>query len=114
MLTKEEWLLTRDLHSKAFSISEISRVTGHDRKTVRKYLNRKTAPEFQKRPTRSGKLDPYKPYILKKLNESPYSTAYLLREIQKMGFNGGRTIVKDFVGKVRPKKGVNAVLPHDR
>jgi transposase len=103
MLTKEEWLLIRDLHSNAFSISEIARVIGHDRKTVRKYLNQETAPEPQKHPTRPSKLDPYKPYILKKLNEGPHSTAYLLREIQKMGFDGGRTIVKDFVGKVRHK-----------
>jgi transposase len=113
MLTKEEWLLIRDLHSKAFNTSEIARVIGHDRKTVRKYLNLETAPEFQKRPTRPSKLDPYKPYIIEKLNEGPYSTAYLLREIQKMGFDGGRTIVKDFVGKVRPKIDT-VILRYDR
>jgi len=103
MLKKEEWLLIRDLHSKAFSISEISRKTGHDRKTVRKYLNRETAPESQKLTTRPSKLDPYKPYILKKLNEGPNSAAYIFSEIQKTGFDGGRTIVKDFVRKARPK-----------
>jgi hypothetical protein len=104
MLTKEEWLLIWDLHSKAFNISEIARVTGYARETVRKYLNLETAPEPQKRPTRSSKLNPYKPYMLKKLNEGPYSTAYLLREIQEMGFDGRITIVKDFVRKIRPKK----------
>jgi transposase len=114
MLTKEEWLLIRDLHSKAYSISEIARVTGYARETIRKYLNLEKAPEFQKRPTRSSKLDPYKPYILQKIDEGPYTAAQLFREIQKMGFDGRITIVKDFVGKVRPKKGGNAVLRHDR
>jgi transposase len=104
MLTKEEWLSIRDLHSKAYSISEIARITGYARETVRKYINLETAPKFQKRPTRPSKLDPYKPYILKKLNEEgSYTAAQLFREIQKMGFGGGRTIVKDFVGKVRPR-----------
>ncbi len=114
MLTKEEWLFIHNLYSKGFSVSEISRRTGYARETVRKYLNRETAPEFQKRPTRPSKLDPYKPYILKKLNEGPYSAARLFREIQEMGFDGGTTIVKDFIGKVRPKKVVPAVLRYDR
>ena len=103
MLKKEEWLLIQELHSQFLRISEIARKTGHDRETVRKYLNLKTAPEPYKRPTRPSKLDPYKPYILKRLNEGPYATARIFREIQKMGFNGGETIVYIFVRKVRPK-----------
>ena len=103
MLTKEEWLLIQDLHSQVLNISEIARETGHDRKTVRKYLNLKTEPEPQKRSARPSKLDPYKPYILKRLNEGPYPAAHLFREIQKMGFDGRITIVKDFVKEVRLK-----------
>jgi transposase len=113
MLKKEEWLLIQLLHSKGFCISKIARQTGFARKTVRKYLNRKTAPEPQKRPGRKSKLDPYKPYILEKLNEGPYSAARLFREIQKMGFDGGETIVKDFIKEVRPKKGVTEVPGYD-
>ena len=64
MLKMEEWLLIRDLYSQGFRISEISRKTGFDRKTVRKYLRLKTLPEPQKRPERKSKLDPFKPYIL--------------------------------------------------
>ena len=103
MLKKEEWLLIQELHSQVLNISEIARKTGHDRETVRKYLNLKTVPEPYKRPTRPSKLDPYKPYILKRLNEGPYAAARLFREIQKMGFDGGETIVHNFVRKVRPK-----------
>lgn len=57
------------LHSKGFCISEIARQIDHDRKTVRKYLNLKTALEPSKRPTRPSKLDPYKPYIFKRINK---------------------------------------------
>ena len=79
----EEWLLIRDLYSQGFSISKIARQTGYARETVRKYLNKKTVPEPQKRPGRKSKLDPYKPYILEKLNEGPYTASRLYREIKE-------------------------------
>jgi transposase len=113
MLKMEEWLLIRDLYSQGLNISEISERTGYDRKTVRKYLQLKTLPEPQKCPPRKSKLDPYKPYLLEKINENHYTAARLFREIQKMGFDGGETIVKDFVRKVRPKQGVPAVLRYE-
>ena len=69
MLKLEEWLLIRDLYLQGFNISEISRRTGYARETVRKYLNKKTGPEPQKRPPKPSKLDPYKPYIQEKINE---------------------------------------------
>jgi len=103
MLKKEECLLIQVLHSKGFCISEMARQTDHDRKTVRKYLNLKTAPEPYKRPTRPSKLDPYKPYILKRINKGPCASARLYHEIQNMGFDGGETIVKDFVRKAKSK-----------
>jgi len=86
MLKKEEWLLIRDLYSQGLSISKISERTGHDRKIVREYLRRKTAPEPQKHPKRQSKLDPYKDYIIRKLNEGPYTAVRLFREIKENGF----------------------------
>jgi len=113
MLNMEEWLLIRELFHRGFSISEISRQTGFDRKTIRKYLQQKTVPEPKKRPPRPSKLDPYKPYLQEKLNEGPYTAARLFREIQEKGFDGGETIVRDYIRKVRPKQGVPAVLRYE-
>ena len=109
----EEWLLIRDLYSQGFSISEIARQTGFDRKTVKKYLKLRILPEPQKRSGRRSKLDPFKPYILEKLKEGPYTAARLYREIKEMGFDGGKTIVKDFVQKVRPEQGIPAVFRYE-
>ena len=113
MLKIEEWLMIRDLYSQGFNISEIAKQTGFDRKTVSKYLRLKTLPEPQKRPKRKSKLDPFKPYILEKLKEGPYTAARLYREIKKMGYEGGKTIVKDFVQKVRPQNRINAILRYE-
>jgi len=114
MLKKEKWLLIRDLHSQGLNISEIARETGYDRKTVGKYIRLKKAPELQKRPNRQSKLDPYKDYMIRKLNEGPYTAARLFREIKEMGFDGGKTIVKDFVRTVRLQQEMYAVLRYDR
>jgi len=113
MLNMEEWLLIRELFHRGFSISEISRQTGFDRKTIRKYLQQKTVPEPKKRPPRPSKLDPYKTYLQEKLNEGPFTASRLFREIQEKGFDGGETIVRDFIRKVRPKQGVPAVLRYE-
>src|SRR5450759_5206894 len=54
-------------------------------------------------------LDQFKDHIIKKLNEAPFTASRLFREIRDMGFKGKCTIVRDFVRKVRPETGVQAV-----
>ncbi len=84
MLKMEEWLLIRDLYSQGFSISEIARKTGFDRKIVKKYLKLRTLPEPQKRPGRKSKLDPFKPYILEKLKLGDKTINYFLKNINRV------------------------------
>lgn len=105
--------MIRELHAQGFNITEISDKTGFDRKTVRKYLNLTTIPEPKPRAKRKSKLDDYKDYIINKLHEGPFTAARLFREIQEMGFTGKSTIVTDFVRKVRPKQGVQAVYRYE-
>jgi transposase len=109
----EEWLMIRDLYAQGLSIKAISKKTGFDRKTVRKYLNITSLPESKKRAKKASKLDEYKDYITTKLHEGPYTASRLYREIQEMGFTGKYTIVKDFIRKVRPEYGVVAVLRYE-
>lgn len=101
--------MLRELHAQGFSITDISDKTGYDRKTVKKYLNSTTIPEPKQRAKKESMLDQYKDHIIKKLDEAPFTASRLFREIREMGFNGKCTIVRDFVRKVRPVKGVQAV-----
>jgi transposase len=105
--------MIRDLYAQGLSIKAISKKTGFDRKTVRKYLNITSLPESKKRAKKASKLDEYKDYVTTKLHEGPYTASRLYREIQEMGFTGQYTIVKDFVRKVRPEYGVVAVLRYE-
>lgn len=69
--------------------------------TVSKWLAR---PQYQRRqaPQRSSKLDAYKGTILGLLAKHDYSCAQLLPRLQEAGYQGGYSILKEFVRQVRP------------
>ena len=60
MLRVEERFVIRELYGRGVSISEIARLTGHDRKTIRAALSQPLLPAPRPaRPPRASKLDPY-------------------------------------------------------
>ena len=71
--------MIRHLQTEGLSISEISRQTGHDRKTVRKYLAEDGIRTHQVRKARGSILDPYKDYIKDRLEDFPFSSIRILR-----------------------------------
>jgi transposase len=105
--------MLRDLFNEGLSISEIARQKGHDRKTIRKYITIETPPLGKDRPEKPGKLDPFKDYIIRRLNEHSFSALRLYREIQDQGFTGKYGIVKNFIREVRPKNDVPAVYRYE-
>lgn len=113
MLEKEEWVLIRVISKKlkeGVSISEIARETGHDRKTIRKYLLSQQEPRYRAT-TRESKLDPYKEYIRVRLNEVPGLTNQrILREIKERGYTGSRSILSEFTIPLRKQSTNEAVV----
>ena len=105
--------MLRDSFDEGLSISEIARQTGHDRKTIRKYINSDVPPTRNKRSRNPGKIAPFKEYIISRLNEHPLSASRIYREIQEKVFTGKYGIVKNFVRKVRPKIEVPAVYRYE-
>lgn len=67
MLREESCMEIRILKQQGKSEREISRLTGHSRTTIRKYLASGTVPAYQARPKRIGKLDPFKDYIRERI-----------------------------------------------
>ena len=102
--------MLKDLYNQGWSISEIARRTGYNRRTVSKYAKAMVPPAAKNRPAKSSKLEGYKDYVIQRLNSVPLLTASrIYHEIKGMGFTGKYTIVKDFVKNVRPPAGVQAV-----
>ena len=80
------------------SVSAISKLTGYDRKTVRKYLlNPEGVPDYGPRVAEPSKLDPHKPFLADRLKAGVWNAQVLLREIRQHGYGGGYTILKDWL-----------------
>ena len=89
------------LHRQGHSIRAIARMSGHSRNTVRKVLAANSPSDF-KTPKRASKLDPFKDYLKKRINECNLSGVRLLEEIRAMGYDGGYTILKTYLRTLRP------------
>ena len=101
------------MHKKGLFISEIARITGHDRKTIRKLIKLNGPPKPAKR-GRAGKLDPFKDYLKQRLGEGCSKAALLFEEIQAMGFTGRDRIVRKFLKPYRPLIKAKAQLPGNK
>ncbi len=89
------------LHRQGHGIKAIARKLGISKNTVRKYLNPPMEyPTYSQRPTRPCKLDPYKAYLLKRIEAAkPHwiPAVVLLREIKGQGYDGGITQLRSFI-----------------
>ncbi len=100
----------RRMDREGASVAAISRATGHDPKTVRKYVDMDDfspkPPERQKRPS---VLDPYKPFIDDILEQDTrvwrkqrHSTTRIFERLRdERGYDGGLTVVSTYVARRR-------------
>lgn len=94
------------LHRQGHSIRAISRQMGIARNTVRSYLRELArTPTYGPRTARASKLDPFKPYLLERIEAAkPYwiPATVLHREITAHGFDGKEGIIKNFIRQFKP------------
>lgn len=93
-----------ELHRQGLSVSAIAERTGHDRKTVRKYIQEGlAAPKYKPRHPRPTVIEPFEAYLRERVAAWPELTGErLLREVRALGYTGGRTALNDFLRTVRP------------
>jgi len=99
----EQWAEVRRLHFvRGLSQREIRRRTGLHRDTIRNAINSDKPPKYE-RAAVGSKLDPFKDEIRRLLLEDPKLPGQRVRElIAELGFDGGKTIVDDYLREVRP------------
>lgn len=110
MLKVEDRFMIKDLYRRGMTISDIALATGHDRKTVRGVLNGPVIPPPQKRKPRVKKLDPYVPYLERRIEEGVLNCNKLLDEIRRQGYQGGKSLVKNFVQPYREARQQEATV----
>lgn len=101
MLRSGEILDLREMYEQGLSISEMARRTGRDRKTIRKWVTSQGLPKKRKRQVGS-KLDPFKPFILERMQKGVTNAAKMLRLLQERGYTGKVRILRAFMAPYRP------------
>jgi transposase len=87
-----------ELKRQGLSIQAISKLTGFDRKTIRKYLLKpEGTPVYGPRPARPSKLDAFKAYIEERMKAGVWNAQVLVRELRTRGYDGSYTILKDWL-----------------
>ena len=104
MIDYETYVRIRNLFAReGLKYSQIADEMGLDCRTVAKWANEN---RYRPRRTsqRASKLDPFKNEIVQMLEKHPYSSIQIFQHIRANGFEGGMTIVSDYVRKIRPPK----------
>jgi transposase len=103
MLDYETFCQIRDhLNRQQLSVAQTARALGLDVRTVAKWANEE---QFHPRKSvpRVSKLDAFKGQIVRWLDTHPYSAQQIYQRLCEAGYTGGRTIVKDYIHRVRPR-----------
>lgn len=104
MITREVCMDIKVMHRNGLSIRKIARATGLHRKTVAKYIESNSLPEYTKTQQRESILNPYRQIIEDYLEEDAYQATWIFDKLTRMGYAGGYTTVKTFVQSIKEKK----------
>ena len=94
--------MIRELPRQGLSISEISRQTGHDRRTIRKIPDDPRHPAPCERRKRGSNLDPYKPYLRRQTAAGVLNAVELVQEVRRQDYTGGITLFRQFLHPLQP------------
>ena len=91
-------------HVEGLSQREIHRRTGVHRDTIRRALASPEPPSYGPRPQRPSKLEPFLETIEELLADEPTLSGVRVREeLEKLGYEGSKTILDDLLRELRPR-----------
>ena len=100
MLRKEDFAVIQSLHQRGVYIKDIAEELEVHPRTVKRALERGGAPKPERK-SRGSKLDRYKAKVDELLGEGVWNGQVILREIQALGYEGSRTILREYI---QPKR----------
>lgn len=88
---------------------EIAEALGVTDRTVRNYLSERPRPRIK--PVRKSKLDPFRDYVRSTIEQNVGMNGELVYDsIRKMGYTGKRSVLKEYITKVRRDTERQAVI----
>jgi len=100
MLRMEDYIMIKTLNEHGVYQKDIADKLGVHPKTVSRALKRGGAPK-KHRARYGSKLDPFKPKVDELLEADVWNAKVILREIQALGYQGGYTILREYI---QPKR----------
>jgi transposase len=115
MLSQEQAVQIKILARQGLSIRQIARQCAVSRQTVRRYLEEPTGapPQYGPRAARPSKLDPFKPYLLERIEAARprwIHASVLYREIVLRGYLGGQSVVRHWAAQHKPAPKADPVV----
>lgn len=104
MINYETYCEIVQLHqSQKLNFNQIAEKLSLDVRTVKEWID---AGSYRPRKMqkRASKLDPYKAQIVQGLEKYHYTSEQMFRMIVENGYDGGRSILKEYMMKVRPRR----------
>ena len=113
MLNYETYCKIRDhLGRQSLTAAQTAQALGLDVRTVTKWAELKHFQPRANNTPRVGKLDAFKGHIVRWLDAHSYSAQQIYQRLCEMGFDGGRTNVKNYLQSIRPRA-PQTFLKHD-
>ncbi len=106
-------LMIKEKAAKGKSAYAIAKEIGISKNTAHKYMAQPAAPHGLKGRHKPSKLDAYKPLIHELLGQGIYNCVVLLERLQAAGYDGGISILKDYVSPLRPARNAPAVQRYE-
>ncbi len=109
MITVDQFMNLKLRRQQGQSVRSTASDTGLARNTVRHVLRgehsiEQRAHRSKARRTRASKLDPFKEYVQKRVEEFDLSAVRILPEIQSMGYRGGLHTIRRFVSTLKQEQ----------
>ena len=104
MVDYETYCRIRDhLVRQQLTVAQTARALALDVRTVARWAE---VEQFRARRAvpRTSKLDAFKGQIVRWLDAHPYSAQQIFQRLGEAGYDGGLTIVKDYVHRIRPRR----------
>jgi transposase len=104
MIRKEDFAVIKALDERGVFLKDIAQELGVHPKTVSRALKRNGAP-LRERERAESKLEPFKSKVDQLLSRNVWNAAVILREIQADGYEGGYTMLRQYI---QPKRVLRA------
>jgi len=118
MIKLKEYMDFLHLRETGYSISSISRITGKDRKTIRKYLNHSLSDkmEYKRRNKVDGKLKSFEPYLLNLIHQSDFELppcTVIYQKLAEKGYTGSLSLLQKWVKQYRQQHFPKVIIRYE-